>query len=451
MSVVNTVWLERWQTLNNLMNVIRNDTQQQMSLRTGANALTRRQDNAINRLLKTLTCLQTFGQAQFEYFYNGFYGQPPTLPISAKYPPDYALMTTLDQISYDLRVLNHAISQRLSLINGLNTTLEKADVLTRAALEQAAVFGLSNTQAITYLQKSASIRVIPYANVALIGVPYTAVSVPRDFLAIPHEVGHFVFWKGNINGKKIAGRIFKEALKQDGWVNRWLEEMFADVYGTFVAGPALARSFQDLQMQQSQEHYETDDRDHPVPILRPYIYSKGLELGGWPQWAQAFTDRWQRIRRPGPPGNNNGNANFKFKGGQTKPIVEAVAMQKALDTTKPVDKRIEQIVDLLAEEQFAASRPLANWWLQNNLDDNRADADEVTMQTIYDSFNDSINRILPEDIEDVGTAVTCVDWQSLKTNWQNQAPPEKDDPRWVRVLMADGWTTEGPQGNPTVG
>ena len=60
--------------------------------------------------------------------------------------------------------------------------------------------------ALTYLQKSYETRVIPYAEVCLIGIPFTSVRLTEDLLAIPHEVGHYVFWNSHLkdqNGQEL--------------------------------------------------------------------------------------------------------------------------------------------------------------------------------------------------------------------------------------------------------
>jgi hypothetical protein len=83
-------------------------------------------------------------------------------------------------------------------------TLAVADGLAWSARQMFAHYLTNETTVLTYLQPTANVRLMPYAPVAMIGVPITAVryaSLPkgetdqqwrvnpsRDFLAIPHEL-----------------------------------------------------------------------------------------------------------------------------------------------------------------------------------------------------------------------------------------------------------------------
>jgi hypothetical protein len=64
--------------------------------------------------------------------------------------------------------------------------------------------------AITYTWTTNTSRVIPYADVALIGLPISVLGNQEDVLAIPHEVGHFLFW----NGKKTTVDPFVKTTKR---------------------------------------------------------------------------------------------------------------------------------------------------------------------------------------------------------------------------------------------
>lgn len=45
----------------------------------------------------------------------------------------------------------------------------------------------------------------------MIGVPYSCMSVARDHLALPHEIGHYVFWHGQVPG---TGQALRQALQR---------------------------------------------------------------------------------------------------------------------------------------------------------------------------------------------------------------------------------------------
>lgn len=445
-----TVWSKRWQTLDQVMEDTYNDYTSRRTVSVEA-------ETAVNGLLQTLNCLRAFAADQFTYFHDGFFGAAAEPAASQKYPPAYVLMTTLDQVGYDLRVLTSALNQRFSPSAEIQATLNKADALAQEALKPAAALGLDGIRAITYLQKSPSIRVIPYANVALIGAPYTAVSVPRDYLAIPHEVGHYIFWHGTFNGQTIATYLKNASVQQEAWAYRWLEEIFADLYGCHVAGPALALSFQDLQLQLPAHEVYTDDGDHPVPIIRPDIYHKGIKAAGWPSWAQTLDERWNGSAQK-PAGKKpaayedktSGKPAFLTPGAnstRTSVTIEAAISPLANGAgNQPLDTVITEILNLLAN---TAGLDFTNWWREGVDDTVNVPPQSELDDYLYDAFKVKIETNSPSQPEDPVPDITCKDWGTLRSTWSPEPIREEDDPDWLPTLMAGGWNTEGPQGNPT--
>jgi hypothetical protein len=213
-------------------------------------------------------------------------------------------------------------------------------------------FKLEGTRLITYFQKNVSIRVIPYASVALIGIPYTTINASKDFLAIPHEVGHYLYWKGIVNGHTIQQELSISVPKNPAWCFDWLEETFADVYGCLIAGPTIALSFQDLQLRRTPKEFIKNDEEHPVPILRPNIYNKVLK-GYFGIWGSKLDVRWN-----GKIGESSGKRQkrkienaFKHRNKHDKPVEEAIstaaASRDSAATTKPVDRMIANILTVL--------------------------------------------------------------------------------------------------------
>ncbi len=260
-------------------------------------------------LTALLTALQTFGKSQLDFFVNGFDPQAQIVRLepSTVYPPEYAMRTTVDQIAYDLDLIQRAYQQRLPSQSSpeMRSTLAKADYLAYQALKPAIANKLiDDVTVVTYFQKVVNVRIIPYAPVAFIGLPLSALAVPRDLLAIPHEVGHYVFRHGHTMKGMAAGSRFDAALTQQlvdlpEWCRAWIEEIFADVYGALVAGPIMALSFADLVSDDPFADFTKNDGEHPVAALRPGIYhtvfqkqgNNGLEVEllteEWHQWQKA--------------------------------------------------------------------------------------------------------------------------------------------------------------------
>lgn len=238
----------------------------------------------------TLQCLRAFGESQFRFFYDGFQGQEKTLVDSPKYKAEYAMRLTLDQIAFDLSVLQRAHSQRHPQLSSKRErdALERGDKLANLALRPAVEAKvLTPAAVITYFQKAPHVRVVPYAPVAMIGIPYTCTGIfdangnsitgtARDYLAIAHEVGHHVYWHGKTNNVPLRASLHSKLPAEPTYRIAWLEEIFADVYGAVVAGPILALDFQ--EMLYDDMALEVDDGKHPMGLLRPFIYTETFRL-----------------------------------------------------------------------------------------------------------------------------------------------------------------------------
>lgn len=241
-------------------------------------------DRRITTLYSLCRSLAAFAQSHFDFFHEGFYGEEEVrLEPSYTYPEAYVLRTLLDQIAFDVTVLERAVMQRLFASTEEGHTLKQADILAYRALQPALDQKLlDDATVITYFGEAHSARIIPYAPIVLVSVPYTAIEHKPDLLAIPHEIGHYIFRYGVAEkaGHK-AGR-FSSVLNRDfagmpAWLRRWLEEIFSDIYGTLIAGPAMALSFQALVTDGNLAQFTHDNGEHPVPALRPNIYINVLE------------------------------------------------------------------------------------------------------------------------------------------------------------------------------
>jgi hypothetical protein len=253
----------------------------------------------------------------------------------------------------------------------MRDTLDIADKLAWKYLQPALEANLveQGTTVLTYFQKSASIRLIPYAPVALIGIPPTAFRTPgaettddtlvaRDLLTTAHEVGHYVYRRGTFNEKPIyrelAERI-KDILPQ---YKRWAEETFADSYAGEVGGAVTALSSQDLALRYySKREFFKDDGEHPPANFRPYIYVKVLKEKGNGQMNRIADDL--RIRW----GHRRGNRITELVSGQIEFENEdqpelgdgVISLGSEITDTEPVDKIISKVLDILNEVPLDSS------------------------------------------------------------------------------------------------
>lgn len=148
---------------------------------------------------------------------------------------------------------------------------------------------------ITYFSDTTHIHHLPYTDrFILVGVSYDRVALADDstgdatltgkafaafeLLAIPHEVGHYVYQHGQLGD----GRTFPEVSRKfsDNPYFRWCEEIFADLYGCIVAGPLSVFSIQAFLTSGDQARAWNDDDEHPTPMLRSYLLAEILRVLG---------------------------------------------------------------------------------------------------------------------------------------------------------------------------
>ena len=391
---------------------------------------TTRQSNTLKTLADLLGCLQMFAEEHYIFFRDLFFdadGKKSDQTCS-KFPPEYVFSVIFDQISFDLTVITQVANQRLASDAQDLAILEKADEIALRALQPVmAHFQLQGTRVVTYFKKDTSIRVIPYASVALIGIPYTAAKISRGLLAIPHEMGHYLYWHGTLaNGRTLQEELSDKINKRPVWRFRWLEETFADIYGCLIAGPAIALSFQDLQMRNTPAEFVDNDEDHPVPILRPNIYTKVL-AEDFGNWMPVLDKRWNgTCEKTGKRRERTSENEFKHRNGTYKDVAEAMT---------DVGAMVAEILPYLTQ---AWDEEASTWWhdyLQSGTD----------VDTLYPAFADHVKTLtLPEAPCSLPT-LSHPDFATLRAKWLKQGQRLKDAPAWLPVLNAGGWAIRGPQ------
>lgn len=143
---------------------------------------------------------------------------------------------------------------------------------------------------LTYFDKTTHIHHVPYTRqFVLVGVSYDRIppNSPTqesslndasfsafELMAIPHEVGHFIYRNGQLNdGRKFSD--ISQKFRKNAYY-KWCEEIFADVYGCIIAGPLSVYSMQAFLTSGDKERAWKDDDEHPTPIFRSYILAEIL-------------------------------------------------------------------------------------------------------------------------------------------------------------------------------
>jgi hypothetical protein len=250
--------------------------------------------------------LRAFGEKQFAFFYQGFQQTAPFLqpnddPLQGV-AAQYVFGTIIDQIAHDSSVLERIEMQRRD--QRYCATLQMADRIAYDALGYVSHLFQEPQTVLTYLQKSPDVRVVPYAPVALIGIPRTCHPLQmlspqgmiRDLLAIPHELGHHLYWNGqdstNNNQLRHSRPINRLEPSNPAWLAAWFEEIFADVVTCVIGGPMAALSMQELQLQARNDWLLVDDGVHPVAAFRTYIYIETLKAMKMETSACKLAERW---------------------------------------------------------------------------------------------------------------------------------------------------------------
>ncbi len=427
---------------------------------------------------KTLLCLlerlQAFGSNQFKFFNDGFTTHTGyKLKPSDGFPAEFVFKVTLDQIESDLAVIERIVSQRVlggQVSTEITGTLDQADKLAMLALQPFSGAGHpiedGATTVVTYFNKYPSIRIVPYAPVMVIGIPYSArnmsigATVFRDLLGLTHEVGHYVYRRGStyyggqltslaeVLGQRLAGLP-----DIPDWVLHWKEEIFADVFGCLVAGPVMGLSGQDLALTSSVRasgkflgDFIRDDGEHPVPAVRPYLYIDMLARRNYPISSQKLDERWcgfvgKRSTTVFKPYHSGANVRI--------PVPEARTAINAV---------VGQVLDILLP--YYAPAPTGTWTTE------LAAVDDV--EILYTQFKDTITNLVSKmtvsDLPD-----PCLPAANLWEEWIKQEkffpsssdllPPKvpeeieaglpgksedlEQEPgdTWNKVLVAGGWTT----------
>lgn len=230
-----------------------------------------------------LEAFHTYSSKQFHLFWNGFDENAKyQLEKSVKYPPEYVLRRTLQQISEDITVLRRIWQDRKYSSVEEKETIDQGKWLATKALEAVADNDgnalIFETRPLCYFQKMAGVRVIPYANAAFIALPNTSITVPEGtnnkwrLLATAHEVGHHIYWHGIHDDVRIPV-LLKQILPQlPNWIHNWMEELFADVFGALIGGEAIGLSSQSMMRDNLPDSLTKDDGKYPIGLLRPTIY-----------------------------------------------------------------------------------------------------------------------------------------------------------------------------------
>ncbi|MEO8396694.1 MAG: hypothetical protein ABI700_27120 [Chloroflexota bacterium] len=432
------VWNSRWESIARFLQALATEVDAEIELPRRL------------VLIPLVKSLQDFGAAHFQYFNDYFTKHPDE--VCADFPPEFVIRQVIERIATDAQVIQTCIAQRRAGGDAhARDVLLTADKLAWQALRPAVDGHLlpPETTAITYFQKVASIRVIPYASVALIGIPITCLYNSFDYLSIPHEVGHNVYWNaGKFDDDaqlSIQSRLKQQATRQEKAkpAYRWTQEIFADAYGALVAQAPIAVSFQDLEFESSKVEFATDDGRHPLPIVRPEIYAALIGKTD-PVLAEKLEDRWKKLlqkRSAFVTTDAEGDWNtVQVAESVENPNPTLIDHNNLVNGYSTIVDAVTDVLPMSSQEPDFPAR------------------DAKDLESVYAMFSDAIPafvaKITEAQIDGSIRTKSWDDWQihqernsSLTVNILNSPCTYK----WMNIFLAGGWTTEGPQTRDLVG
>lgn len=289
------------------------------------------------------TLLLSLGQAKLQAELGKIFASFP----QQRQSPNYLLDSLFDQASKDLILLLGIVSQRAN--QTLRHNLILVDKMAELAINRVVTAGYLDSHysaVLTYLDRRLYVRLVPYHNTILIGMPPTAwaqtkvytkdgsyypigydprslsdgdglsvLPVTTDFLILPHEIGHLLFDYGKMpdaqGGAPIA-TVLAEKLEAAGighadWRQRWLEEIFCDAVTSLIAGPISVLSFQ-LMLSNERPPHRADAlapqtteglTKYPFPAIRPLIQSRIWRVAAlaaiFPDVADQLDQHWATL------------------------------------------------------------------------------------------------------------------------------------------------------------
>jgi len=395
---------------------------------------------------------------------------------------DYVSRTLLDQISIDLNIIYRIFQQRRLVHNEKVTTegymLHLADVLAANAIQPAIAMGAipADITVLTYVKNKIDVRLVPYDNVMLLGIPNGITTVQIDwisteYLAIPHEMGHYVFEHGkDAASNECLGDKLREAIKQKQlvvspdslendaaqqppvtpWHERWLEEIFADAYGCFVAGPASILSFQELLASGQPRVHEASTNKHPIPPLRPLIQTMILRqialeerqiaktagdralIIKWANdldvnWVNWVANNWSKrfIRKNGNPDD------FDLWTHQFS--IDGFGNISGKEILEPIETAVSMILDEI-QEMMMQDYTLP--WLEPL-------RECISLSDLYDLF--TRGDFIPQPPEPATTSMRGAPANHLLQIEKYVEGGKLNLDNWVDEILFECWSTEGPE------
>lgn len=479
--------VERWQKRKDALISFATQIKNESRLPNGSNRSGMLSKSNFGKLVDAFT---SFASDHYQFFLDGFApggrlqltrtgsgGPAPTSQVKPPegtpaafyqdtYPPEYILRELINRMAHDVRMLEMISNQR-SLYQSstdfqqlLNASNSEADNTPNTFSSPSQVLAIADAlgndalipnlgepldMIITYFERMPLARVVPYAKVALVGIPYTALQRPQDLLALYHEMGHGVFW--NTLSKETRNALWRTAKQKVGyvenitnpdvsnenlqklWLSDWTEEIFADIYGILTGKLPIAYSWQEMMSQNSDDQIWHCDNDHPMPWIRMELYDHVLVQLNYPE-EKRTTLRNRRDPRltVSPPSNP-----VQVHTGLSLPVQDIRG--HVLTMADTILAKIRELVGSAYTLDYRAA----------NENEEIANPRKMFLERVKLLHDETRQRLTT--VGDL-SVVTWADWLSQHfPDLPTKGEIAYDD--WFKVFFADGWTTEGPHTYPS--
>ncbi len=220
---------------------------------------------------------------QFSTDYLNFYYDNPDISKRQK---------AIENIQHEWLTLRSLLEQRQSdhLLDSLNIADTIANDCVKISSVKPATF---KKPCLTLFEDTYRITRFVYSDVPNIAVPLSYQEAPWFWLGIAHEIGHYHFGgsRGELNNeldRVLLQSISKwaqdqqqnnaSAVHQLALWHEWKEELFADLFGALILGPAYVHSLMIwLGLRVNAQTMAVNDHDHPPSLLRPLIQAEALQ------------------------------------------------------------------------------------------------------------------------------------------------------------------------------
>lgn len=401
---------------------------------------------------------------------------------------DYALRRVISQFSKDVLAL-HDIWAQTATIDAISTNTigvrREANLnLARNVQRTFAMFLPTTGEPWIYLRSSAGTRLIPASNQSLISVPPTALLVPSESLTIPHEYGHYLFWRGKCPSTladdgptllrdrlhaRLQNSIEGQALSPTVGL-AWREEVFSDVVAVLFGGPVVVRSLMQMMKEKVGRLLIKDNGHHPIPAARPFAAFAVIARVSSEDTASSLRNEWTAYLEA----RNEGQPVEDFELKLDAQDEDGLSLTSTLGVLRADLKVVaEAIVDLLVDEGLDLEACLSRWsdcgdvvQAVGKLTEPPAVTSETTENdpspTIKSrSWADTIHAAMPAQTDGRqafgGAVFADRQWALDKLSLSQAAAPTGGHvpvtltfDEWVSVLALGGWGDAGPTGGSPI-